>query len=477
MITDRKLTLDDDFDDPELAKALELSLKEASDRAQGYYDEVDGMVEDTDLKKVLEMSRQETESGSLDHDYDKNLRTMTEEEQIELAMTRSLMEFDREILKECSSTVAEDLLTGQGMESDRTTGSIVQSKFVKSEKRSKINNHDLINDNEKMDIEDNCSPMENCDDKSTFELTENSYFHFHSSDKNTKEFSSGEVTDNRTSNSNFNNTNNKTFSKSSLVKVSRSKCESEASVDDEVMIISDNTDSEPELKMAVRTKSFDLSMEISDPETNEVKFESLKEISNLKTKSGNDVQFSNTRKGMMTTSKDIEGILLVDEMTSADVKHIRTVEQPKETPVDSDSGKSMDIVDLFCNEEDDLLINQWDKENYNPDNTTNHEEEELIPRIDNEKGELPYSYRLVSIVNHIGSSSIVGHYVSDVFDIKKSSWFSCDDSRVSRTAETEVRAKRERTGYIFFYLNKDIFDDLKDHYVLHTANKKDMVKK
>jgi hypothetical protein len=57
------------------------------------------------------------------------------------------------------------------------------------------------------------------------------------------------------------------------------------------------------------------------------------------------------RKGMMTTSKDIEGILLVDEMTSADVKHIRTVEQPKETPVDSDSGKSMDIVDLFCNEE------------------------------------------------------------------------------------------------------------------------------
>jgi hypothetical protein len=122
-----------------------------------------------------------------------------------------------------------------------------------------------------------------------------------------------------------------------------------ASVDNEVMIISDNTDSEPELKMAVRTKSFDLSMEISDPETNEIKFESLKEISNLKTKSGNDVQFSNTRKGMMTTSKDIEGILLVDEMTSADVKHIRTVEQSKETPVDSDSGKSVDIVDLFCN--------------------------------------------------------------------------------------------------------------------------------
>ena len=28
-------------------------------------------------------------------------------------------------------------------------------------------------------------------------------------------------------------------------------------------------------------------------------------------------------------------------------------------------------------------------------------------------------------------------YVSDVFDNKKLSWFSCDDSHVSRTAETD----------------------------------------
>jgi hypothetical protein len=32
--------------------------------------------------------------------------------------------------------------------------------------------------------------------------------------------------------------------------------------------------------------------------------------------------------------------------------------------------------------------------------------------------------------------------------------------------------------HLFFcYIFRDIFDDLKDHYVLHTANKKDMVKK
>jgi hypothetical protein len=55
-------------------------------------------------------------------------------------------------------------------------------------------------------------------------------------------------------------------------------------------------------------------MEISDPETNEVKFESLKEISNLKTKSGNDVQFSNTRKhfDLLTfTRDDLENVLLL----------------------------------------------------------------------------------------------------------------------------------------------------------------------
>jgi hypothetical protein len=54
----------------------------------------------------------------------------------------------------------------------------------------------------------------------------------------------------------------------------------------------------------------------------------------------------------MTTSKDIEGILLVDEMTSADVKHIRTVEQPKETPVDTIASLSQ--FDLLTFTRDDL---------------------------------------------------------------------------------------------------------------------------
>lgn len=83
-----------------------------------------------------------------------------------------------------------------------------------------------------------------------------------------------------------------------------------------------------------------------------------------------------------------------------------------------------------------------------------------LPEIINEKGELPYSYKLVSIVNHIGLSSTTGHYKSDVYDMKKKTWYTIDDVRVEKTSEAAIRVERERTGYIFFYMNKDIFDAL-----------------
>ncbi|KAF4796926.1 Ubiquitin carboxyl-terminal hydrolase 37 [Turdus rufiventris] len=77
-----------------------------------------------------------------------------------------------------------------------------------------------------------------------------------------------------------------------------------------------------------------------------------------------------------------------------------------------------------------------------------------------ETGELPHSYRLISIVSHIGSTSSSGHYISDVYDIKKQSWFTYNDLEVSRTLETTVQCDRDRSGYIFFYMHKDIFDEL-----------------
>ncbi|KAG9472411.1 hypothetical protein GDO78_019710 [Eleutherodactylus coqui] len=89
---------------------------------------------------------------------------------------------------------------------------------------------------------------------------------------------------------------------------------------------------------------------------------------------------------------------------------------------------------------------------------TEEEAEELKKNA--ESGELPHSYRLVSVVSHIGSSSSSGHYISDVYDIKKQAWFTYNDLAVSRTQETTVQNDRDRSGYIFFYMHKDIFDEM-----------------
>uniref|UniRef100_A0A8C5PRA1 Ubiquitin carboxyl-terminal hydrolase n=1 Tax=Leptobrachium leishanense TaxID=445787 RepID=A0A8C5PRA1_9ANUR len=77
-----------------------------------------------------------------------------------------------------------------------------------------------------------------------------------------------------------------------------------------------------------------------------------------------------------------------------------------------------------------------------------------------ETGELPHSYRLISVVSHIGSSSSSGHYISDVYDVKKQAWFTYNDLTVSRTQESTVMSERDQSGYIFFYINKTVFDDL-----------------
>uniref|UniRef100_A0A3Q3BH33 Ubiquitin carboxyl-terminal hydrolase n=1 Tax=Kryptolebias marmoratus TaxID=37003 RepID=A0A3Q3BH33_KRYMA len=79
-----------------------------------------------------------------------------------------------------------------------------------------------------------------------------------------------------------------------------------------------------------------------------------------------------------------------------------------------------------------------------------------------ESGELSNSYRLISVVSHIGSSSSSGHYISDVFDMKKQSWLTYNDLDVSRTQEAAVQRDRDRSGYIFFYMHKDVFEQLSE---------------
>uniref|UniRef100_A0A8C4N9P9 Ubiquitin carboxyl-terminal hydrolase 37 n=1 Tax=Eptatretus burgeri TaxID=7764 RepID=A0A8C4N9P9_EPTBU len=79
-----------------------------------------------------------------------------------------------------------------------------------------------------------------------------------------------------------------------------------------------------------------------------------------------------------------------------------------------------------------------------------------------ETGELPYSYQLVSIVSHIGSESSAGHYITDALDVKKRAWFTYDDTNVVSISEPAVRVMRERNGYIFFYMHKEILEQLQD---------------
>ncbi|XP_029460909.1 ubiquitin carboxyl-terminal hydrolase 37 isoform X2 [Rhinatrema bivittatum] len=89
---------------------------------------------------------------------------------------------------------------------------------------------------------------------------------------------------------------------------------------------------------------------------------------------------------------------------------------------------------------------------------TEAEAEELKKNA--ETGDLPHSYRLFSVVSHIGSTSSSGHYISDVYDMKKQGWFTYNDLEVSRTQEMSVQNDRDRSGYIFFYMHKDVFDEL-----------------
>lgn len=49
---------------------------------------------------------------------------------------------------------------------------------------------------------------------------------------------------------------------------------------------------------------------------------------------------------------------------------------------------------------------------------------------------------------------ISGHYISDVYDIKKQAWFTYNDLEVSKIQEASVQTDRDRSGYIFFYMHK-----------------------
>uniref|UniRef100_I3KJB2 Ubiquitin carboxyl-terminal hydrolase n=1 Tax=Oreochromis niloticus TaxID=8128 RepID=I3KJB2_ORENI len=103
------------------------------------------------------------------------------------------------------------------------------------------------------------------------------------------------------------------------------------------------------------------------------------------------------------------------------------------------------LPDLLCSDDDSGNEDVLDME------YTEAEAENL--KRNAESGELANSFRLISVVSHIGSSSSSGHYISDVYDMKKQSWLTYNDLDVSRTQEAAVQRDRDRM-YVFEQLSE-----------------------
>ncbi|CAH6780125.1 ubiquitin carboxyl-terminal hydrolase 26 [Phodopus roborovskii] len=70
------------------------------------------------------------------------------------------------------------------------------------------------------------------------------------------------------------------------------------------------------------------------------------------------------------------------------------------------------------------------------------------------------AYRLINIISHIGSSPHGGHYINDAFDFRKQDWFTYSDPQVASIQEDFVCKARLSTGYVFFYMHNEIFEEL-----------------
>ncbi|XP_059535343.1 ubiquitin carboxyl-terminal hydrolase 26 [Myotis daubentonii] len=72
----------------------------------------------------------------------------------------------------------------------------------------------------------------------------------------------------------------------------------------------------------------------------------------------------------------------------------------------------------------------------------------------------PHAYRLIGVISHLGNTLNSGHYISDAYDFERKVWFTYNDMQVSSIQEVVMRESRLRTGYMFFYMHNDIFEEL-----------------
>lgn len=107
-------------------------------------------------------------------------------------------------------------------------------------------------------------------------------------------------------------------------------------------------------------------------------------------------------------------------------------------------------------------VSEWSsEENHSSKNSgefwihRNEEEKKMIEE-NFESGHLPHSYQLVSIVSHIGQTAHSGHYLCDAYDDAKDCWWHFNDDVVQKRTKYEVFQQRETTGYLFFYVAKEM---------------------
>ncbi|NP_001244005.1 ubiquitin carboxyl-terminal hydrolase 26 [Equus caballus] len=71
-----------------------------------------------------------------------------------------------------------------------------------------------------------------------------------------------------------------------------------------------------------------------------------------------------------------------------------------------------------------------------------------------------HAYQLIGVVSHLGQTPNSGHYISDAYDFERQVWFTYNDLLVSSIQEALMQEARLCTGYIFFYMHNEIFEEL-----------------
>uniref|UniRef100_A0A8C6ENZ2 Ubiquitin carboxyl-terminal hydrolase n=1 Tax=Marmota marmota marmota TaxID=9994 RepID=A0A8C6ENZ2_MARMA len=123
--------------------------------------------------------------------------------------------------------------------------------------------------------------------------------------------------------------------------------------------------------------------------------------------------------------------------------------RPTEINVQKPDVNSLCSVDANRNPEDKDIL----------DKTESKAKEPKEPKRSADKRD-HHTYRLIGVISHIGSTTHSGHYITDAYDFKRHLWFTYNDLQVSSIQEVQVQKSRLCTGYIFFYMHDEIFEEL-----------------